>query len=200
MPSLYSILETSANTILILNQPWFYGGIFLYWLTQKKFFIFLKNLHILSVSTCINITLKVLFKIPLMPQLGKGYAMPSGHMQAAFVFYGLIFLIQKLRIKSFCFLILIIGFSIIFKNYHTANDIICACCVGSIILSQHHHFNQYNTKKFILITLAMTMCCAYVLIEYPLYSHILIHLFLMIISGHFLKQLHLKSSSQTTVE
>lgn len=190
MVTLYNTLEKGVDIVLILNQPWFYAGVFLYWLSQKKFFIFLKNLHILSVSTCINITLKVLFKMPLMSHLGKGYALPSGHMQAAFVFYGLIFLIQKFRPKLFCLLIFSIGYGIIFKNYHNVYDILGACIIGGMILSLHNIFNQYTFKKFIFITISITVCCIYVLIEYPLYSYIIFHLALIMSTGYYLKQSH----------
>ncbi|MBA4249706.1 MAG: hypothetical protein C0432_02925 [Candidatus Puniceispirillum sp.] len=183
----FSTIDLTLSIILLFNQPWFYGAVMIFLLIKKQFFDVNKILHILSISTCVNIALKVFFKIPLLPHLGEGYALPSGHMQAAVVFYGILFLSIHHQPKIFVIFILSIAFSIVFKNYHTIYDILAAFIVGGIIISTHQFYNEYRLKKIILTLFSTALCCAYVLVKYPPYAHILVHFFLAVISGYFLR-------------
>jgi len=107
------------------------------------FIIFYKKeicLEALSFLFCImiwNTLLKQLFKVPLFPHLGEGYAFPSGHMHATAVFYGYFFCsIKNKTVKNILlFLIFGIGFSLFHCNFHNWLDIIGALFFAIIELS-----------------------------------------------------------------
>lgn len=189
----FNIVNYCTKFILIFNQPLFYAGILIYLLIKQKFFEFNKTLHLISISTCVNVALKVFFQVPLLPHLGKGYGLPSGHMQAAVVFYGILLLCIHQKPKTFAICILGIGFSIIFKNYHTIYDVLAACFVGGMIVSTHQFFNSFTIKKLIVTITITALCCIYVLIKYPPYHYIIFHFILAMISGYFLRNLCFKN-------
>ncbi|WP_032112878.1 phosphatase PAP2 family protein [Candidatus Paracaedibacter symbiosus] len=96
--------------------------------------VFFQALVLLLFSLVAAAFLKSLFKIPLLPHLGEGWAFPSGHMFTATVFWG--FLALKLRNKFITALVIIllagIGYSLMHFHYHNLIDIVGA--VGFAIL------------------------------------------------------------------
>jgi undecaprenyl-diphosphatase len=92
-----------------------------------------------------NALLKQLFKVPLFPHLGPGYAFPSGHMHAATVFYGyILYKINNKIMKALLFLLICgFGFSLIHCHFHDFFDIIgaVAFAFGEIVI---YHFILLN--------------------------------------------------------
>lgn len=72
-----------------------------------------------------NTLLKYLFKVPLFPHLGNGYAFPSGHMHAASAFYG--YILYKTNNKTvkvgLGILLFCLGFSLIRCHFHDLFDV-----------------------------------------------------------------------------
>lgn len=67
-----------------------------------------------------NTLLKHLFKVPLFPHLGAGYAFPSGHMHAASAFYGYILYKTDNKFVKIALIALLcaLGFSLIHCHFH----------------------------------------------------------------------------------
>lgn len=121
------------------------------WFTQESFLIpfiiigyfafskniFRKALFILCFSMALNAYLKSLWQIPLSPALGKeGWAFPSGHMQAAVVFWGwLAWEFKQVWLTAFVLLLLAgIGVSLVHFGYHDSHDIFGAWGFGVLSL------------------------------------------------------------------
>lgn len=97
--------------------------------------VFYSAISLVLLSMLDNVALKITFKVPLAPHLGKeGYAFPSGHMQLATVLYGwLIYKIPNTLLRmGLVILIALIGFSLIHAGYHDLKDILAA--MGSALL------------------------------------------------------------------
>lgn len=75
-----------------------------------------------------NTLLKQLFKVPLFPHLGPGYAFPSGHMHAASIFYGYILYKSDNKIVKLLLAVLLscLGASLIHCRFHDWIDILGA--------------------------------------------------------------------------
>lgn len=75
-----------------------------------------------------NTLLKYLFKVPLFPHLGRGYAFPSGHMHAASAFYGyILYKTDKRGLKiGLSVLLYCLGFSLIHCHFHDLKDVLGA--------------------------------------------------------------------------
>ena len=98
-------------------------------------------LIIFLFTVLLNSLLKYCFHVPLMPHLGKGFAFPSGHMQASFAFYGwLIISYRNFLLRSLLSIILMgISFSLIYFHYHTLIDVLGAVGFGSLELIIYYY-------------------------------------------------------------
>jgi len=96
-----------------------------------------------------NTLLKHIFKVPLFPHLGDGYAFPSGHMHAATVFYGyIIYKIENKAVRTMLvFLLMIMGFSLIHRHFHDLFDVLGAVGFGaSEIIIYHFLWQRFGSK------------------------------------------------------
>jgi undecaprenyl-diphosphatase len=97
-----------------------------------------------------NRFLKHIFKIPLLPHLGNGYAFPSGHMHAAMVFYGYaLYSVDDRRIKALITAILLgEGFSLIYLKFHGLADLLGAIGFAVLeILCYHQLVFKFGKKR-----------------------------------------------------
>lgn len=119
----------------------------------------------LLLSFILNANLKCLFKIPLAPHVGKGFAFPSGHMQAACFFWG--WLAYELNSKWLTGIIIFLlgglGYWITFFGYHGYLDIAGAIIVTLLAFKAAHAFN-----KQIFSTHLSTLALSLILISFPL--------------------------------
>ena len=86
----------------------------------------------------LNIFLKSIFQIPLSDHLGiEGYAFPSGHMSSAFTFYGWLLINSKENFLKIILgtVIIGVGFSLIYKDYHDIYDILGSIFFCTILLA-----------------------------------------------------------------
>lgn len=98
------------------------------------FMIFEKRNVVAKAGCCLlwvmifNTLLKYLFKVPLFPHLGHGYAFPSGHMHAASAFYGYILYRSNNKFLKIGLLLLLccLGFSLIHCHFHDLKDVLGA--------------------------------------------------------------------------
>ncbi|MBN8511996.1 MAG: phosphatase PAP2 family protein [Rickettsiales bacterium] len=117
--------ETVILPLIIIGYIWF---------NQNVFF---QAICLLLSSMLLNAALKVTFKIPLNPELGKtGFAFPSGHMQSTTVFYGWLYS----HFKNFKFRIFIIfilsgvGYSLVYNRFHNYLDVFGALFFGILLI------------------------------------------------------------------
>jgi hypothetical protein len=107
-------------------------------------------LFILLFTPSANAFLKMLWKIPLPPGVGTHtYAFPSGHFQAAVVFWGFLAIYYKhlsWKIAIGCFLALN-AFAIYIKGYHYPIDLFGAFCFAALSLIIYCLFLNSNLSK-----------------------------------------------------
>lgn len=130
------LLNYIANFFLLFSHPIFLIPIIIIGIYRYNRNIFIHTAFLLLISIIINKILKSWFAIPLSSVLNKeGYAFPSGHMQAAFIFYGWLFINIRNGLLRFIFITILcgIGFGLIHYGYHNYFDIIGAIGVGTII-------------------------------------------------------------------
>lgn len=131
------ILDSVTDAVLFLGSGYCMVSLavvgFLY--LDRKTFAF--ALFILLFTACANPFLKMLWKMPLPPNVGTHtYGFPSGHLQSAFVFWGFL----GIRYTNLYWRIFISGFIILYtwvlyiKGYHYPIDLLGAACFGSITL------------------------------------------------------------------
>lgn len=90
-----------------------------------------------------NTLLKLLFKVPLFPHLGHGYAFPSGHMHASAAFYG--FILYKTNNRylktGLGILLCLLGFSLIHCHFHDLKDVLGALGFATAELFVYHNIS-----------------------------------------------------------
>ena len=130
-------LEPIANFCLSFGHVSAYLPVLLagFFLWRPKAFGF--ALLLLLFTMIYNVELKYLFKVPLPPALSKeGYGLPSGHMHAAFVVWGWLFLQLKnwpIRVILSSMLGLL-AFALLYKGFHYPIDILAAVGFGALTL------------------------------------------------------------------
>lgn len=139
--------ETVILPLIIIGYIWF---------NQNVFF---QAICLLLSSMLLNTALKVTFKIPLNPELGKtGFAFPSGHMQSSTVFYGWLYsYFKNFKFRVFIIFVLLgVGYSLVYNRFHNYLDVFGAIFFGvSLILSAHLVIKKYpNIYDLICITFA----------------------------------------------
>lgn len=121
--------------------------------------IFFKR-DIFAKATCFllwvmifNTLLKHLFKVPLFPHLGTGYAFPSGHMHASAAFYGYIlyrtgsnFLKCTLGVLLGC-----IAFSLIECHFHDFKDVGGALLFAILEIGVYHLLARYFGEQSVAV-------------------------------------------------
>lgn len=153
------ILQLSHNPVLITLVAL---GFFF---RDRNGFYF--TFSILCFSVVLNYALKVTFKVPLMPHMNSdGYAFPSGHMQAATVFYGwMAILMAKRWINILTIITLIaIGYATVEAKYHLTNEIIAGALVGCLVLVVAKILYTKNTftvanQLLLLMTFILILYC-----------------------------------------
>jgi len=123
-----------------------------------------------------NFALKITFKVPLAPALGKqGFAFPSGHMQSTIVLYGwLMTKIQTTKYKSLLIGLLIsIGLSLIYLGYHNLSDILGAIVFGGVLVFLYTLLARNKDKILLLIVLLFsTSLMLYIEFPYKIVEHL----------------------------
>jgi undecaprenyl-diphosphatase len=105
-----------------------------------------------------NSLLKNLFKVPLYPHLGTGYAFPSGHMHVATAFYGyFLYCAQNRLIKSLFIVILgLLGLAMVHHNFHNWFDISGTVIFATVeIVTLHFLQKRCHTKTLATISIVM---------------------------------------------
>jgi undecaprenyl-diphosphatase len=116
----------------------------------------------LFFATVFNTMLKHVFKVPLMPHLGPGYAFPSGHMHAVAVFWGSLmhdFDAVWFRVLAAAF-ILIEGAGLLICRFHHFRDVAGAAALAAIEVPLFHAIAQRVRIEFIAIG-AIVACAAF---------------------------------------
>lgn len=100
-----------------------------------------------------NTLLKHIFKVPLFPHLGTGYAFPSGHMHASAAFYGYILcVVENKYIKiALGLLLACIGFSLIHCGFHDLLAVVGALGFAAVELALYFQATKRWNEKTIAI-------------------------------------------------
>jgi len=124
--------------------------------------VFYDALCLLFLSMLFSYALKVTFQVPLSPLLHQEtFALPSGHMQMAVVFYGWLALqFKKPLLRTSIFILLIgLGFSLIHKGYHDLTDVLAAVVSGSLLLAFYKFWAQRRPQLLPGIVLGAGALC-----------------------------------------
>lgn len=128
------MIDTLAQICLKFGHESFIVPIIIFGLLFHKRELYIKAGCFFCAIIIFNTLLKYLFKIPLMPHLGNGYAFPSGHMHAATVFYGYLLCKNQNYIMKAVFICITcgIGISLVHCNFHDYLDVIGAAIFAVI--------------------------------------------------------------------
>lgn len=162
-----------------------------YFFYNKK--VFFQALVLALTGIVIAASLKSIFKVPLMPHLGEGWAFPSGHMFVSTIFWG--FLAFEVRNTIFSFLagLILTGIAIglLYLNYHLWVDVSAAVACAFIFVALYKLLLRvpicYESQTF-LSSLMFGVACFLTLLMPKIYPHLKISLskFLGIVIGSFL--------------
>lgn len=113
---------------------------------------FYRALLLLLASQFINGNLKLLFQVPLFPHLGEGFALPSGHMQAAIFFWGWLMYEYRRPWLTMLGMVALLGhgYWLVHFNYHTPLDVAAAWPVAALTLASF----ALLIKKYPILSLA----------------------------------------------
>lgn len=102
--------------------------------------IFAKAACFLLWVMIFNTLLKRIFKVPLFPHLGSGYAFPSGHMHASAAFYGyILYRTDKTYVKYLLGALFgCIAFSLMYCHFHDLKDILGALFFAAAEIGIYH--------------------------------------------------------------
>lgn len=120
-----------------------------------------RALLLLFLVIAINVFLKHLIGIPLQPPM-VGYAVPSGHTQAAFAFWG--YISYSYREKFFSYgiiaLLMIFCWSLVHRHYHNWFDIASAIMFFVLELSIFEYL-YYKRRYFVLEAFSLILLALY---------------------------------------
>lgn len=164
------MIDFIAGIFLKLGHVAFIMPFAILLLIFSKTEIYVKAICFLLFSVIWNALLKQIFQVPLMPHLGDGYAFPSGHMHAACLFYGyVLYRMDDKRIKaSLLILILCLGWSLHYHNFHDVFDIsgaiVFTLCEISLyhVLTQKFGIKPLTVLACTIIPILVVIACFYV--------------------------------------
>ena len=144
-----TMFENFAKFFLNFGHITFVLPVALIGMTFPKRDIYMKASCLLFWVMIFNTLLKLLFKVPLFPHLGNGYAFPSGHMHAASVFYGYIFYaINDKKIRAFLLSVIFgLGFSLIYCHFHNLSDVLGAVAFTVAEIFLYHYVSSKFGEK-----------------------------------------------------
>ncbi|KTD15973.1 PAP2 superfamily [Legionella lansingensis] len=156
------MLDNIATFFLLFSKPFIVVPLLtigLLWIDREFFY---QAATLVLISIIINVALKVTFKIPLSPSIGKDwYAFPSGHMQTTTVLYG--WFAYKIPISVLRGLIVIlligVGFGLIHFGYHNIYDVLGALFFAALIIGLYQYLYSRLPKAlpYILASLAIIL-------------------------------------------
>lgn len=137
-----------AEVGLAFSQPLTLILVFLFgtfWLDAKAFS---KAFMLMLFTMIYNLYLKSIWQIPLPAPL-EGWAFPSGHMHAAWVFWGcLVYHYKKWSLLAvFLVAMCLAAFGMIDHGYHNLRDILGAVGFGSLSLLLFYGLNRIAALK-----------------------------------------------------
>lgn len=136
-------IELLAKSSLWINNLELYVPTFLlgFYCVNRK--VFSQALVLLFFTMIYNLYLKSIWQIPLTPPL-EGWAFPSGHMHAGWVFWGWLALQFNLRftLPIFLGMMLLSGWAMSYHNYHNLADMLGAAGFGSVSLLLYTLINK----------------------------------------------------------
>lgn len=97
-----------------------------------------------------NKFLKHIFRIPLFPHLGTGYAFPSGHMHSTLMFYGyVLYRVRDRRIRALMLAIMLgEAFSLVYFRFHDLADLLGALGFSLVeILCYHQLTSKFGEER-----------------------------------------------------
>lgn len=199
----FAMIEIAARIFLMFVKEEIIIPIIIFGMIFHKREPYANAICFFCIIMIFNTFLKNLFKIPLFPHLGNGYAFPSGHMHASTIFYGyILYKIPDWKIKFFlAFLICGIGFSLVYCNYHNWFDVCGAFGFAVVEIAIYRYLEKNTSTRFITIfALAFSILIMRALfLMQKLESHVWLGFYVlvgMIIGMWFLGEYKLRSIPQ----
>lgn len=149
-----------AKTGLFLSGPTLMICVFLlgFFLLDSK--AYSKALMLLLFTLVYNLFLKSIWQIPLKPPL-EGWAFPSGHMHAAWVFWGWLAWHYKSGITSLLFVVVMLlsGYGLLYHDFHDLKDILGSVGFGSLTIFLFHWLNRIPLFKGNIFVINVLVGC-----------------------------------------
>lgn len=172
------MLELIAKTGLFFGQPLTYAVVVIMGFIFFSEKIFGRALFILLFTMIYNVWLKSIWQIPL-PQPLEGWALPSGHMHSAFVFWGWLAIeLHKFWFFALIFLVLCFaGYGLLYNVFHYPVDIIAAVGFGALSLliyyfiSKQPYFKDKPYRLGYLLTMLSLIIFGLVALHHDLKPH-----------------------------
>ena len=170
-----------ANVLILIGQPYILLPTFIVFgfYFKKKPEIPINLLGICLFTVIYNVFLKEIFGVPLEPPL-KGYALPSGHMHFAYVFYLYIaiFIRKKITaVPAFALLTIGLGYALHALGYHSLKDIVAAIGFGTLTILL---FSRTRLICFAIVSavLAWVVEADVKILLIPIFAIVLVDLFI----------------------
>lgn len=147
-----------------------------YIMIDRKVFFNAASLMLLGIL--FGTALKVTFKIPLAPSLGKaGFAFPSTHMLTSTILYGSLYGACKNNLLRTAIMLLLplIALSLIYFGYHNIYDILFAIFIAIILIKvQNYIIKAYGQGyHYAIILIFGALCLLYNYLSYGLAPHLI---------------------------
>ncbi len=149
----FTMIDTAAHIFLMFIKEEIIIPIVIFGMIFHKREPYANAICFFCIIMIFNTFLKNLFKVPLLPHLGNGYAFPSGHMHTSTIFYGyILYKIPDWKIKFLlASLICGIGFSLVYCNYHSLFDIYGTFGFAVTEIAIYRYLEKNTSTRFIAI-------------------------------------------------
>ncbi len=179
------MLEIFAKTGLFFSQTPTIAVILIVGLCSKYRQSFVRCLYLLCFTMIYNVLLKSLFHVPLPSHL-EGFALPSGHMHSAVVFWGWLAVefhkVWFYEIVSF--MLILVGYGLVYQGYHYPSDVLASVGFGilSIIifaLINHLRFFKNRSERLGLLMTLLGLVIFFILPQEMRKPHVKVALLIL---------------------
>jgi hypothetical protein len=168
------MLEVLIEILLFITNPLLstFLLVFVYLYSHKERKSILVIVLFLCNSVAFNSLLKYYFKVPLDPSLKNScwYAFPSGHLQQAILFWGIIWIKNNYRkdfLLYFSLALILAAWATNYRKYHTVIEMLGAIPPAILILLIYNAYKNISNLQFFTFFAAIFQLFVLAIIESP---------------------------------